>query len=359
MTSSSGYVDNLKSPPVSIGSLISTIKEEEGYPAGLKVLVVDEELEFLNDLEDMLRKSNYIGTMCSSASQALSMLQDKSLKFDIILMAIVSDLDVLKEIRRVALEADLPISYILPKDTSMYDAEVVSELVGANGSKLFKPVRLRDVQCIWYLVVEKRKQNIRKFVKEDIIDGWEGSVISKLLYSRWGDDGSLEKLIKLIQEVEEEEEDSMNLEDHDNSLYPNKKPKIQQGEDHMDVRAEKHYASLFLNSKRKIPWMASKLHEQFITAVYQLGTQKAKPAEILQRMGSPVGITRKDVAIHLKEFRFLREAFVGGHPSTMPYNEKAKPLYSSLTGYTDDVNIWRKYCGSFYALSGDKKDLCA
>ncbi|MCL7043594.1 hypothetical protein MKW94_007423 [Papaver nudicaule] len=348
----------------SIDSLISTIKEEEGYPVGLKVLVVDEDPWFLQELDAMLQKCNYkckrlylilqslitklhrllhseltnliyaSGTMCCSASQALSVLQDKSLKFDIILLAIVSDMDGFKKIQQFVWKQTF-----LLATTSMYNAETVNELVGANGSKLLKPVRFRDAQCIWFPVAGKRKQNIRKLVKEDMIDGWEGSVITKLLYSRWGDDGCFRKLIKLIQKVEEEEKESMNLkaEEHDNSLYPNKKPKIQQGEDYMDVTVEKHHASLFLNSKLKIPWMV------------QNSMNKADPAEILERMSSPAGLTRKDVAIHLMEFRFLREAFAAGHPSTMPFNEKAKPLWCSLRGYTDDVNIWRMYCGSFYA----------
>ncbi|KAI3966434.1 hypothetical protein MKW92_035652 [Papaver armeniacum] len=329
---------------VSIDSMISTMRNEEGYPVGLKVLVVDQDLSFLEEIKPMLLKCKYEGTMCSSASEALSMLRYKNCKFDIILMAILdNDMEGFKQIQQLAMEADLPIRYLLPKDTSSPDVQTANDVLGRNASKLFKPIGYTSVQSLWFPVAEKRVEYIRKLVKAELIDRWDGSVISKLLYSRRGDDGSFKKLVELIQKVEEEGEDSMNVEveEHDTSLFPNKKPKIQEGEYHMDVKVEEHHTSLFLIEKPKIPWMASNLHEQFIMAVYQLGTDKADAAKILERMNSTDELTRKDVDIHLKEFRFLCENSARGHPSDMPFNEKAKPLRSFSRGFKDDL------CGSF------------
>ncbi|MCL7026499.1 hypothetical protein MKW94_004323 [Papaver nudicaule] len=281
---------------VSIDSMISLMKKEEGYPVGLKVLVVDEDLSFLQEFDSMLQQCNYKGTRCSSASQALSMLHDESRKFDIILMAVAildNDKDGFKQVERDATEADLPISYL---------------------------------QCLWFPVAENRKQKLQKLVEAGFIDAWDRSVISTLLYSRWGDDGSLRKLIKVTQEIEEEEEN------------------------YMDGRHEDHYTSLILNRKTKIPWMASGLDVQFVSAVYKLGGPKKAedPAKILELMKSPAGLTRKDVAIHLKEFRFLRENFKDGYPSNMPFNEEVKPLCSSSMGFFDDADFLRT-CGGFYA----------
>ncbi|KAI3838827.1 hypothetical protein MKX03_002603, partial [Papaver bracteatum] len=51
-------------------------------------------------------------TLCSSATQALSMLHDKNRKFDIILMAmLVNNMEGFKQIQQLAMEADLPIIY--------------------------------------------------------------------------------------------------------------------------------------------------------------------------------------------------------------------------------------------------------
>ncbi|KAI3924899.1 hypothetical protein MKW98_031150 [Papaver atlanticum] len=270
---------------VSIDSLISTINNEKGYP---------------------------VGTMCSSASEALSMLQDKNHKFDIILMAYpVNDMEEFKQIQQLAMETDLPIRYLLPKDTSSFDVKIMNDVLGEFFSKLSKPICLRSVQCLWFPVAKKREEYIRKLVKAELIDRWEGSMISKLLYSRWGDE--------------------------------------EQREDHMDVKVKEEYASFYLNGKHNFPWMASKLHEQFVTAVYQLGTQKADAAKIFERMNSPVGLTRKQVAIHLEEFRFLRENFAREHPSKMPFNEVAETLCSRSRVFPGVRNLWRTYCGSYYA----------
>ncbi|KAI3941185.1 hypothetical protein MKW92_051114 [Papaver armeniacum] len=326
-----------KDSSVSVDSFISTINKEKGYPVGLKVLAVDEDVSFLEVLKAMLIESQYTGTMCSSASEALSMLHGKNHKFDIILMAYpVNDMEEFKQIQQLAMEADLPIRYLLPKDTSSFDVKTMNDVLGENFTKLSKPICLRSVQCLWFPVAKKREEYIRKLVKAELIDHWEGSVISKLLYSRWGDDGSFKELVELIQKVEEEE-DSMNVEVED------------QREDHMDVKVKEEYASFFLNGKPKFPWEASKLHQQFVMAVYQIGTQKADAAKIFERMNSPAGLTRKHVAIHLKEFQFLRENYAREHPSKMPYNEVAETLCSRSRVFPGVPNLWRTYCGSYYA----------
>ncbi|KAI3966432.1 hypothetical protein MKW92_035650 [Papaver armeniacum] len=326
-----------KDSSVSVDSLISTINKEKGYPVGLKVLAIDEDVSFLEELKALLIESQYTGTMCSSASEALSMLQDENHKFDIILMAYpVNDMEEFKQIQQLAMEADLPIRYLLPKDTSSFDVKTMNDVLGEKFSKLSKPICLRSVQCLWFPVAEKREEYLRKLVKAELVDYWDRSVISKLLYSRWGDDGSFKKLVELIQKVEEEEEkgeDSVNVE----------------VEEHMDVKVKEEYASFFLNEKPKFPWEASRLHEQFLMALYQIGTRKADAAKILERMKSPAGLTRKHVAIHLEEYRFLQRTFAGGHPSKMPFNEVAEPLCSSSIGFTNVPNFWRTYCGSFYA----------
>ncbi|KAI3878398.1 hypothetical protein MKW98_001813 [Papaver atlanticum] len=242
-----------------VDSMISTLRNEEGYPNGLKVLVVDEDLSLLKEIEPML---------------ALSMLHDKTRKFDIILMAILGkDMEGFKQIQQLAMEADIPIKYF----------------------------RLSTVRTLWSNVARKRKEKLQKLVEAGIIDAWDKYLISTLLYSPRGDDGSLRKLITGI---------------------------LKEDENYMDGKDDGHYTSLIMNRKPVIPWMTSpsELQGQFIWSVFALGGPKeADPAKVLKLLPPTPGLTRKHVDIHLKEFRFLHVDYVEEHPvSDMPFVEPEK-----------------------------------
>ncbi|KAI3941187.1 hypothetical protein MKW92_051116 [Papaver armeniacum] len=103
-----------------------------------------------------------------------------------------------------------------------------------------------------------------------------------------------------------------------------------------------------MNRKPKIPWMASNLQGQFVAAVYKLGgSEKADADKILQVMNFPPGLTRKQVDIHLKEYRYIRGNLKGGNPSSkMPFDIEAEPICSVTNGYIDDADLWRMI-GSF------------
>ncbi|KAI3868222.1 hypothetical protein MKW92_032981, partial [Papaver armeniacum] len=272
-----------------VDSMISTMRNEEGYPKGLKVLVVDEDHSFLEEIQPMLVQANYTGTLCSSATEALSMLHDKTRKFDIILMAILgNDMEGFKQIQQLAMEADIPIKYLLPAATPWS----IVKTLGTKASKLTKPVRLSTVRTLWSNVARKRKEKLQKLVKAGIIDAWDKYLISTLLYSPWGDDGSLRKLITGI---------------------------LKEDQNYMG----RHYSSLILNRKPVIPWMTlpSELQGQFICAVFASGGPKeADPDKVFELLPPTPGLTRKLVDIHLKEFRFLHVDYVEEHPaSDMPF----------------------------------------
>ncbi|KAI3834441.1 hypothetical protein MKX03_032552 [Papaver bracteatum] len=182
-----------------VDSMISTMRNEEGYPNGLKVLVVDEDLSLLKEIEPML---------------ALSMLHDKTRKFDIILMAILgNDMEGFKKIQQLAMEADLPIKYLLPEATPWS----IVKTLGSKASKLTKPVRLSRVRTLWSTVARKRKEKLQK---------------------------------KLITGI------------------------LKEDENYMDGKDDAHYTSFIMNRKPVIPWRASKLQGQFIWEVIALGGPK-------------------------------------------------------------------------------------
>ncbi|KAJ8494259.1 hypothetical protein OPV22_015980 [Ensete ventricosum] len=82
----------------------------EAFPAGLRVLVVDDDPTWLKILEKMLRKCSYEVTTCNLASDALSMLRERRDKFDIVISDVnMPDMDGFKLLEHVGLEMDLPV----------------------------------------------------------------------------------------------------------------------------------------------------------------------------------------------------------------------------------------------------------
>ena len=61
--------------------------------------------------------------------------------------------------------------------------------------------------------------------------------------------------------------------------------------------------------KPRVVWSAE-LHQQFVTAVNQLGIDKAVPKRILDLMGVQ-GLTRENVASHLQKYRFYLKRLQG------------------------------------------------
>lgn len=82
----------------------------EAFPAGLRVLVVDDDPTWLKILEKMLRKCSYEVTTCGLARIALEMLRTKRGIFDIVISDVnMPDMDGFKLLEHVGLEMDLPV----------------------------------------------------------------------------------------------------------------------------------------------------------------------------------------------------------------------------------------------------------
>ncbi|KAF5771063.1 putative response regulator and transcription factor RR-A-type family [Helianthus annuus] len=83
----------------------------EKFPAGLRVLVVDDDPTCLVMLEKMLKKCNYEVTTCNGAEVGLSLLRENKSGFDIVLSDVyMSDMDGFKLLEHIGLEMDLPVS---------------------------------------------------------------------------------------------------------------------------------------------------------------------------------------------------------------------------------------------------------
>lgn len=98
--------------PVNSVSVSSPVMEgvPDQFPAGLRVLVVDDDPTCLKILEKMLQTCRYEVTTCSRATVALSMLRERKGAFDLVISDVyMPDMDGFKLLEHVGLEMDLPV----------------------------------------------------------------------------------------------------------------------------------------------------------------------------------------------------------------------------------------------------------
>jgi len=254
---------------------------EMEFPVGLRVLVVDDDVTCLKIMEQMLRRCLYHVTTCSQATVALSLLRERRGCFDVVLSDVhMPDMDGFKLLELVGLEMDLPVI--------MMSADGRTNLV-MRGIRhgacdyLIKPVREEELKNIWQHVVRKKKNENKEHEHS-------GSLDDNDRHKRGSDDAEYassvnegaEGLLKIQKKRRDaKEEDDGELENDDPSTA--KKPRV--------------------------VWSVE-LHQQFVSAVNQLGIDKAVPKRILELMNVP-GLTRENVASHLQKFRLYLKRLSG------------------------------------------------
>ncbi|XVF38807.1 hypothetical protein REPUB_Repub20aG0133800 [Reevesia pubescens] len=241
------------------------------FPAGLRVLVVDDDPTCLMILEKMLRTCLYEVTKCNRAETALSMLRENKNGFDIVISDVhMPDMDGFKLLEHIGLEMDLPVIMMSADDGKHV---VMKGVTHGACDYLIKPVRIEALKNIWQHVVRKRKNEWKDFEQSGSVE--EGDRQPKQSedadYSSSANEGNWKSSKK-----RKDEEDETDERDDTSTL---KKPRV--------------------------VWSVE-LHQQFVAAVNQLGIDKAVPKKILELMNVP-GLTRENVASHLQKYRlYLR-----------------------------------------------------
>ncbi|XP_042024933.1 two-component response regulator ARR1-like isoform X2 [Salvia splendens] len=249
------------------------------FPAGLRVLVVDDDPTCLRILEKMLRNCRYEVTTCGRAEVALKLLRDNKDGFDVVISDVhMPDMDGFKLLERVGLEMDLPVIMMSADDSK---SVVMKGVTHGACDYLIKPVRMEALKNIWQHVVRKKKNEWKEKDAEQSGSVEEGDRQQKptddVDYSSSANEGNWRNSRK-----RKEEEDDGDDKDDSSTL---KKPRV--------------------------VWSVE-LHQQFVTAVNQLGIDKAVPKKILELMNVP-GLTRENVASHLQKYRlYLRR--LSGQP---------------------------------------------
>ncbi|XP_020687347.1 two-component response regulator ORR21 isoform X1 [Dendrobium catenatum] len=254
----------------------------ELFPAGLRVLVVDDDVTCLKILEHMLQKCRYHVTTCSEALKALSLLRERKGSFDVVISDVhMPDMDGFKLLELVGLEMDLP---VIMMSADGRTSAVMRGIKHGACDYLIKPVRIEELKNIWQHVVRK-KWNESKDVEHS---------------------GSFEDSDRQRRVGDEAEYDSLVNEGTDGSWKtPKKKRDSKDDEEDGELENEDPSAS----KKPRVVWSVE-LHQQFVNAVNQLGIDKAVPKRILELMNVP-GLTRENVASHLQKFRLYLKRISG------------------------------------------------
>ncbi|KAL3370035.1 hypothetical protein AABB24_007189 [Solanum stoloniferum] len=282
---------------VSMSGDVATCKSEatvvtDHFPVGLRVLVVDDDVVCLRIIEQMLRRCKYSVTTCTQAMVALSLLREKRGTFDIVLSDVhMPDMDGFKLLELVGLEMDLPV--IMMSGDGRTNLVMRGVQHGAC-DYLIKPIRDEELKNIWQHVVRKRYNSSKE-------PECSGSLDDNDRYKRGSDDAECASSV---------------IEGADGVLKPQKKKRETKEEE--DTEMENDDPST--TKKPRVVWSVE-LHQQFVSAVNQLGIDKAVPKRILELMNVP-GLTRENVASHLQKFRLYLKRLSGvvqqqgGLPST-------------------------------------------
>ncbi|CAK9158581.1 unnamed protein product, partial [Ilex paraguariensis] len=240
------------------------------FPVGLRVLVVDDDITCLRILEKMLRRCMYIVTPCSQAIVALNILRESKGCFDVVLSDVhMPDMDGFKLLERVGLEMDLP---VIMMSADGRTSVVMRGIRHGACDYLIKPIREEELKNIWQHVVRK-KWNENKEHEHS------GSFDENDRCKRGSDDAEYASSVNQGSE---------------GLLKTQKKRRDAKEEDDGDMESD----DLSSSKKPRVVWSVE-LHQQFVSAVNQLGIDKAVPKRILELMNVP-GLTRENVASHLQ-----------------------------------------------------------
>lgn len=260
----------------------TSMPPSDQFPAGLRVMVVDDDICCLRILERMLRRCLYTVTLCSQSTAALNMLRDRRGCFDVVLSDVhMPDMDGYKLLEHVGLEMDLPVIMMSADDTT---SAVMRGIKHGACDYLVKPIREEELKNIWQHVVRKKCNENKDIEHCD-------SVEDTYHHHKRGNAD-----LECASSVNEES---------DGASIAQKKRRDSKDDDDGELDNDDSSTS----KKPRVVWSVE-LHQQFVSAVNHLGIDKAVPKRILELMNVP-GLTRENVASHLQKFRLYLKRLNG------------------------------------------------
>ncbi|KAL5661049.1 hypothetical protein ACJX0J_028174, partial [Zea mays] len=270
------------------------------FPAGLRVLVVDDDRVCLKVLERQLKCCNYNVMVVTDARTALEMLRerkDDGDQFDLVISDVVMpNMDGFELLELIGVEMDLPVIMLSANSETR---TIMKGIKHGACDYIVKPVRLEQLRGIWTHVVK----NSRTDPRTSIIDSGSDDDVQKLPS---GDGGEGDKV----------------------GANRRKKKCSKKNKPAVDV-AGGHSENTSAQKKPRVQW-CGQLHRKFVEAVHQIGIDKAVPKKILEAMNVE-GITRENVASHLQKYRiYLRKLIEGTLGNSNSFADETEALWRYL-----------------------------
>ncbi|KAJ3672882.1 hypothetical protein LUZ60_006256 [Juncus effusus] len=296
--------------------------DDEQFPAGLRVLVVDDDVTCLTVLKRMLLKCRYVVTVCSQAATALSLLRESKDGFHVVLSDVhMPDMDGFRLLELVGLEMDLPV-IMMSADTRTN--VVMKGIKHGACDYLTKPVRMEELKNIWQHVIRKKHTDSNRDL--ELSGSFDDSDRPTPTNNKTINNNNNE--ISNNKRGAEQEGESVNETGSGGELRMREKKKrcvVKEEEEGETDSGDPNCSS----KKPRVVWSVE-LHQQFVNAVNQLGIDKAVPKRILELMNVP-GLTRENVASHLQKFRLYLKRLSGvahHHPGLQ--NPFCGPISSNI-----------------------------
>ncbi|KAG5110275.1 hypothetical protein AAZX31_14G108000 [Glycine max] len=243
------------------------------FPIGMRVLAVDDDSTCLMVLETLLRRCQYHVTTTKNAITALKLLRENKTMFDLVISDVhMPDMDGFKLLELVGLEMDLPVIMLSVNDDPKM---VMKGITHGACDYLLKPVRIEELQNIWQHVIRRKKIDSKERNKTSDHDKPNADNGNGRVSAGTGNSDQNGKPSKKRKDQDEDDEEE-NEDGHDN-------------EDSSTLK------------KPRVVWSVE-LHRKFVSAVNQLGIDKAVPKKILDLMNVEK-LTRENVASHLQKYR--------------------------------------------------------
>jgi len=281
-------------------------------------------------------------TACSTAESALAILRSRKDEFDIVLSDVhMPDMDGFKLLEVIQFELSLP---VLMMSANSDSSVVLRGIIHGAVDYLLKPVRIEELRNIWQHVV-RRDYSAKNSGSEDV------------------DTVSPSKRLKTSGSNSKSDEADRTTNDAGSSKA-RKKPSNKKGGAKSNTKELDKSDMTDSSKKPRVVWSAE-LHAQFVTAVNQLGIDKAVPKRILDLMGVQ-GLTRENVASHLQKYRLYLKRLQGndmmrgttnGTASSSGAQNRSKDVHMVNNGKNVNAfleeNIFR---GDDLALPGEFSD---
>ncbi|XP_062178401.1 two-component response regulator ORR25-like [Phragmites australis] len=246
------------------------------FPAGMRVLAVDDDGVSLKIIAKQLRICKYDVTTAMCAETALEMLRERKgdNQLDLVITDVhMPDMDGFKLLELIGLEMDIPVIMLSANDEK---ETMMKGIKHGACDYLVKPVHLEQIRKIWVHVLKKSTSDPRNRMSG-------------------GNDDARQKLQPGGTEGEKDGANSTRK-------YSRKSRKDGDGpEEDRKNTAQK---------RPRVRWSVQ-LHHKFVEVVNQIGMDRAVPKKILEMMNVD-GLSRENIASHLQKYRIYLKRFSEG-----------------------------------------------